>query len=100
MQRALKKIPDPGTVAGAQTSGEFQLSWLLRGAQKNFADEASRGLGEDHCDGVGNVLGLEHLERILAAVRRKISGHRSWAHSADANAMRAEILCHTFGQPQ
>ena len=56
--------------------GSEGRSGLLRGAEKHFTDKALRRLREDHLDRVSDILGLEHLARVLARVRRKIGGDR------------------------
>ena len=42
-------------------------SRFLGGAEEDFADEGLRGGGQDHCDGVGYVGGLEHFATVFLA---------------------------------
>jgi len=53
-----------GTRKGARKANAAGLGFL-GGAEEDFADEALRGLGEEHGDGVGYVIGLEHFFGVL-----------------------------------
>src|SRR6185437_14759596 len=73
---------------------------LLGGAEEDFADEALGGLGEEHGDGVGYVIGLEHFFCVLCGAMKKIRGDRAWANGCDADAVSAEVFGHAVGEAQ
>src|SRR5579872_522394 len=73
---------------------------FLGGAEEDFADEALGGLGEEHGDGVGHVIGLEHFFCVLCGAMKKIRGDRAGANGGDADAVRAEIFGHAVGEAE
>src|SRR6185437_682729 len=73
---------------------------LLGGAEEDFADEALRGLGEEHGDGVGYVIGLEHFFCVLCGAMKKIGGDRAWANGCDADAVSAEVFGHAISEAE
>src|SRR5579864_8868889 len=73
---------------------------LLSGTEEDFADEALRGLGEEHGNGVGYVIGLEHFFGVLCGAMRKIGGDGAGANGSDTDAVGAEIFGHAIGEAE
>jgi|SRR5579864_7111434 len=73
---------------------------FLGGTEEDFADEALRGLGEEHGDGVGYVIGLEHFLGVLCGAMRKIRGDGAGANGGDADAVGAEIFGHGVAEAE
>ena len=73
---------------------------LLGRAEEDFADEALGGLGEQHGDGVGYVIGLEHFFCVLCGAMKKIRGDRAWANGCDADAVSAEVFGHAISEAE
>ncbi len=84
----------------AESNGSPPTLGLLRGPQKNLADETLRRLGDDRFHSVRDISGLQHFRFVLAHVGRKFRGDAARADRADANPERAQVFRHTISETE
>jgi hypothetical protein len=71
---------------------------LSRGADVQFADEASLALRHEGRYRVRDVIRLEHFRRVFPALPGEFRRHRARANGAHADAVTAQILSHAAGK--